>query len=119
MSYGLKYLLTWESARGNDYKIEVFKKNYSGNSIVKKLGGAPSLVIDNSGSGICGTSLQFSNQADTDGELNELYTSDGKLFKVLLYRNSGVVWAGYLLQELYSEDYIAPPYDVAVTATDQ
>ena len=119
MSYGLKYLLTWESARGNDYKIEVFKKNYSGNSIVKKLGGAPSLVIDNSGSGICGTSLQFSIQADTDGELNELYTTDGKLFKVLLYRNSGVVWSGYLLQELYSEDYIAPPYDVAVTATDQ
>lgn len=119
MSYGLKYLLTWESARGNDYKIEVFKKNYSGNSIVKKLGGAPSLVIDNSGNGLCGTSLQFSIQADTDGELNELYTTDGKLFKVLLYLNGVVVWSGYLLQELYSEDYIAPPYDVAVTATDQ
>lgn len=119
MSYGLKYILTWWSEKGNDCKIEVYKKGYAGASKLKKMGSAPTLVIDNADNGVMGTSLQFSIQADTDGELQELYTTDSKMYKVLLYRNDAVIWSGYLLQELYSEEYIAAPYDVSVTATDQ
>lgn len=119
MEYGLRYILTWWSNRGNDCKIEVYKKGYTGEAQLKKQGGAPALLIDNADNGIMGTSLQFTIQADTDGELQELYTTDSKMYKVLLYRNDAVIWSGYLLQELYSEEYIAAPYDVSVTATDQ
>lgn len=119
MNYGLKYFMEWLSERGNDCRIEIQEKDYAGEARLKKLGSAPVLRIDNADNGIIGTSLQFLLQADVDGELEELYTTDSKKYKVLLKVDGSIIWKGYILQELYSEEYIAPPYDVSITATDQ
>lgn len=119
MNYNLRYYMTWLSERGEDCRIEILEKDFTGEAKLKKLGSAPLLRIDNADNGIIGTSLQFLLQADVDGELAELYTPDSKKFKVILYKNTVVAWVGYILQELYSEQYIAPPYDVSITATDQ
>lgn len=119
MDYGLKYYMTWVSERGNDCRIEILEKEYTGPSKLKKLGSAPILRYDNADNGIIGTSLQFLMQADVDGELAELYTTDSKKYKVRYLISGSIMWEGYILQELYSEEYIAPPYDVSITATDQ
>lgn len=119
MDYGLKYYMTWVSERGNDCRIEILEKEYTGPSMLKKLGSAPILRYDNADNGIIGTSLQFLMQADVDGELAELYTTDSKKYKVRYLISGSIMWEGYILQELYSEEYIAPPYDVSITATDQ
>ena len=119
MNYGLKYYMEWLSERGNDFRIEIQEKDFTGEARLKKLGSAPVLRIDNADNGIIGTSLQFLLQADVDGELEELYTTDSKKYKVLLKVDGSTIWEGYILQELYSEEYIAPPYDVSITATDQ
>lgn len=119
MSYGLKYTLSCLSERGNDYKIEILAKDYQGAPIAKKMGVAPVLNIAEGDGCIQGTSLTFAVQADVDGELLEFYTTDNKQFQVLLYRNGALMWQGYLLPELYGEMYVAPPYDVSLTATDQ
>lgn len=119
MNYGLKYYMTWVSERGNDCRIEILEKEYEGPSKLKKLGSAPILRLDNADNGIIGTSLQFLMQADVDGELAELYTTDSKKYKVRYSISGSIMWEGYILQELYSEEYIAPPYDVSITATDQ
>ncbi|MBO5700379.1 MAG: hypothetical protein J6R57_03045 [Bacteroidales bacterium] len=119
MAYGLKYTLSFLSDRGNDYRIEILKKDYQGAPIAKKMGVAPVLNIAQGDGCIQGTSLTFAVQADVDGELQEFYTTDNKKFQVLLYRNGAIMWQGYLLPELYSETYVAPPYDVSLTATDQ
>lgn len=119
MSYAVKYVLSFFSDRKNDYKIEIHQESYSGAVFVKSLGVPPILSIEDGDGAIKGTSLSFSIQSDLEGELKELYTEDNKQFKVLLYRNRELYWQGYLLPELYSENYIDAPYDVAVTATDQ
>lgn len=119
MAYGEKYILSFISERGNDYKISILQQGYSGSAVNKKLGVAPSLSIEEGDGRIKGSSLSFSIQADVEGELSGLYTINNKEFKVILYRNNSVYWQGYLLPELYSENYVDPPFDVAVTATDQ
>ena len=119
MAYAVKYLLSFVSERGNDYKIQVLERDYQGEPTLKKLGSAPTLSIDESDGCIQGSSLAFAIQADVDGELQSLYTTDNKQYKVVLLRNDMLVWSGFLLPELYSENYIDPPYDVSLTASDQ
>lgn len=119
MAYGLKYTLSFFSDRGNECRIEILAKDYQGAPIAKKMGVAPVLNIAQGDGCIQGTSLTFAVQADVDGELQEFYTTDNKQFQVLLFRNGAIMWQGYLLPELYSETYVAPPYDVSLTATDQ
>lgn len=117
--FPVKYLLTFISERGCDYVIEVREEGYSGPVQKKKLGSAPVLHIDEGDGCIQGSSISFAIQADKDGELESLYTTDNKQYQVVLYRNGRFTWIGYLLPELYSENYVAPPYDVSVTASDQ
>ena len=119
MAYGKKYILSFISDRGNDYKVEVLQQGFSGAAVVKSFGSAPILNIEDGDGRVKGSSLAFSIQADTEGELSGLYTTNNKEYKVILYRNNDIYWQGYLLPELYSENYVDPPYDVAVTATDQ
>lgn len=119
MAYSEKYIMSFVSERGNDYRVVILQQNYTGEAVQKKIGVAPVLSIESGDGRIQGSSLAFSIQSDTEGELRGLYTTNNKEFKALLYRNEVLYWQGYLLPELYSENYIHPPYDVAVTATDQ
>lgn len=119
MAYGKKYILSLISDRGNDYRVEILQQGYTGTAVNKSFGTVPTLSIEEGDGRIKGSSLAFSIQADAEGELSGLYTTNNKEYKVLLYRNSTLYWQGYLLPELYSENYVDPPFDVAVTATDQ
>lgn len=118
MAYALRYIMQFFSDRGNEIRIEIRQKGYVGEVEYKSLGSAPVLAIEEGDGAIKGSSLSFAIQADVEDELKSLYTTDNKLFKVDLYRNSSLYWQGYLLPELYSENYIDPPYDVSVTAID-
>ena len=118
-TYGLKYLFEFESERGHSYRIEVREFNYGGPVLRRALGGSPVLSAEDGDGRIKGTSLSFAIQSDEEGELRGLYTTNNKQYYVLLYRDESLYWQGYLLPELYSENYVAPPYDVSVTATDQ
>lgn len=117
--YGTRYVLQFDSEKfGHEYKILIKEDGYSGSPEKKSLGTAPLLRKDDSDSGISGTSLEMVIQADEDGELASLYTVDNKKFLVELYKNSSLIWTGYVLPEKYSEPYIPVPYDVSVTASD-
>ena len=117
--FPVKYLLRFASERGYDYAIEVREQGYNGPTQKKKLGSAPVLHINEGDGCVQGTSLSFTIQADENGELESLYTTDNKQYQVVLYRNGRFIWIGYLLPELYSENYVDAPYDVSVTASDQ
>lgn len=119
MAYGKKYILSFISDRGNDYRVDVLQQGYTGAAFNKAFGAAPVLNIEDGDGRVKGSSLAFSIQADAEGELSGLYTTNNKEYKVLLYRNNSLYWQGYLLPELYAENYVDPPYDVEVTATDQ
>lgn len=119
MAYAVKYTLSFLSDRENDYRIDILQDGYNGSAVSKKLGVPPMLNIEEGEGRIKGSSLTFALQCDVEGELSGLYTTDNKEFRVDLYRNGTLYWQGYLLPELYSENYIDPPFDVSVTATDQ
>ena len=47
-----------------------------------------------------------------------LFTSDPRKFRVSVYRNTKLYWRGYVVADLYSENFTAPPYQVSVKAVD-
>ena len=117
MAFATKYLFKFNSQHGVEHQIHIQKDGYSGSVIQRALGRSPKLKKKKNGC-ICGTSLEIYAECLVDGEFSELYTSNPKEFKVLLYRAGYMVWEGYVSPELYSEPSIAPPYDVQIVATD-
>ncbi len=47
-----------------------------------------------------------------------LFTSDPRKFRVSIYRNTKLYWRGYVVADLYSESFTAPPYPVTIKAVD-
>ncbi|MCR5408134.1 MAG: hypothetical protein K6E61_03410 [Bacteroidales bacterium] len=117
MAFATKYLFKFNSSHGVEHQIHIQKDGYSGAVIQRPLGRSPKLVKKKNGP-ICGTSLELYAECHVDGEFAEMYTSNPKEWKVLLYRGGTLVWEGFVSPELYSEPSIAPPYDVQIVATD-
>lgn len=125
MAYSLKYRFNFLGQNGDQYTIDVEKKDYSGSIISRALGRAPVLKRERNGH-VCGSSLEFYPECKIDGEFSEFYTSDPKMFRVSLRIESpdggesyqGVLFYGFISPEIYAEPDIAPPYDVQVIATD-
>jgi hypothetical protein len=47
-----------------------------------------------------------------------LFTSDPRRFRVSVFRNGALFWRGYVVADLYSENFAAPPYQVSIKAVD-
>lgn len=47
-----------------------------------------------------------------------LFTADPRKFRVSIYRNTKLYWRGYVVADLYSENFTAPPYQVSIKAVD-
>ena len=83
MSYKTRYTARWDSEKfGHDYRVEILERDYTGEAEVKRLGASPVLRMDDGENGVRGTSLELSVQADRDGELTTLYTTDNRRFRV-------------------------------------
>lgn len=117
MAFATKYLFKFNSIHGVEHQIHIQKDGYSGAVIQRPLGRSPKLMKRKNGP-VCGTSLELYAECQVDGEFAEMYTSNPKEWKVLLYRGASLVWQGFVSPELYSEPSIAPPYDVQIVATD-
>ena len=116
--YGVKYRFRWNDEGGGDWRIDICQAGYTGDILPRAIGASSvSLRRDRNGN-ICGTSLELTAECRVDEEFAELYTTDPFEFKVLVYAENVCIWTGYVTPELYSEPFIAPPYDVKVTASD-
>ena len=47
-----------------------------------------------------------------------LFTSDPRRYRVSIYRNTKLYWRGFVVADLYSESFSAPPYKVSIKAVD-
>ena len=117
MAYAVHFRFQFRSQNDNIYRIDILEDGYTGDIVQRPLGGGPQLRRNRSGA-ICGTSLEFQAQALVDDEFADLYTTDAQALRVNLYQNESLIWQGYITPELYSDPYIAVPYNVKVTATD-
>ena len=117
MAYGAKYKFKFVDTYGVTFEVRLLEKDYTGSVTWRPLGGSPVLRMQQSGPFRC-TSCDLTLECQVDGEFAFLYTSDPQEYKIVVYRESAVIWQGFVATELYSEPDIAPPYDVRVTATD-
>ena len=119
MAYGIIYKFRAETAKyKSDVKINILKNGYAGTSTDKYLGAGGVTLTKDSAGVICGTSLSFTAQADTDFEYLSFFESAPREYLVQLLIDDAIVWQGYLIGDEYREAFRNPPYDVAITATD-
>lgn len=119
MTYANKYILRYTTERfGSDFRILIAQKDYDGPAKMKKFGDSNVVLTRGKEGRVCGTSLEFTIQADSDLEFSEFYSLDNKQFRVILETNGGQTWVGYLVSSQYDEPFVYPPYDVRVMATD-
>ena len=121
--YNTKYDLSFKSIHNVQISVEIRMEGYSSAPIVRRLGKAPVLKTQKSGR-IISTSVELDAECQIFGEFSELYTSDPRQFEVLIGRGDDgegdpySIWHGYVTPEIYSEPYIAPPYNVRICAND-
>lgn len=119
MAYGLIYKLRVGSRKwANDVVVEILKDGYTGISQDKYLGSGGINLSKEDGGVICGTSLSFAIQADSNLEYVDFFELPTRTFQVILKLNNIAFWTGYIISDEYSEEFRDPPYDVAVKATD-
>jgi len=121
MSYAKHFIFTFDALNDVEYSIEIWTDGYEGDVIRRALGSSPVLRQERSGV-VFGTSLEFDAETIEDEEFSVLYTGSPTEHMVYLYatKNGSTVlmFQGFVTPELYSENHVAPPYDVHVTATD-
>lgn len=121
--YYTKYDLSFQTIHNVPISVEIQVDGYTGNPIVRKLGAPPVLKTQRNGR-IISTSIELQAQCEVFGEFSEFYTSDPRHFLVEIGRGDDgegetrQIWCGYVTPEIYSEPYIAPPYDVRIYAND-
>lgn len=120
-TYGSKYTAEWKNSRGQEYRIIIKQRGYSGSA--KGIGYFTGCVLEIQGnmgdviSPIVKTQLRFSmvdawDKADTStakfGNWQEFFTPDATLYKVELYEVNGVnatiIWSGYVTPDSWLED---------------
>lgn len=130
-TYGLKYRAEWKNTRGQEYRLNILQRSYSGGSktiktlcgCVLEIQGAQGNVTDP----IVKTQLRFSvvdawDIADTGsgkwGNWGEFYTPDATLYKVQLLEYTdgawSAMWTGYITPDSWQEDL---GYRTAITVT--
>ena len=121
--YYTKYDLSFQTIHNVPISVEIQVDGYTGSPIVRKLGAPPVLKTQKNGR-IISTSIELQAQCEVFGEFSEFYTSDPRHFLVNIGRGDDGegatynIWSGYVTPEIYSEPYIAPPYDIKIYAND-
>ena len=122
MSYGLKYFAEAADYFGDLYRVEIHERDYSGADSEMSLSGDMPLILDYPGDEfdifrpIYGSQLSINIISETDFQYVDLHTADSRKYKVLLFKDAALFWAGWIIPDLFAEPYISPPYPVKITA---
>ena len=118
---GVKYFAECLDYYGNLIRCEIRRKEYSGpESEMELTGDAIKLSRTNKDihEQICGMGVKISVWCNTDGQYLDLFATSDKEHMVVIYRAGAVIFRGFIDPELYTEDFIAPPYSITIPATD-
>jgi len=104
--------------------VRIYKRNYTGDPIKIQNSGASPVIIsykntdDKKTTGIRSCELQLTFVSGPSFNLEQLYTSDEREFKVIVLKNDIVKFTGFGTPSDASEEFSATPYDVTWRATD-
>ena len=125
-SHAEKYFGRFQKS-GSTYRIELHLDGFVGSATeIDNL--MPNPVIlrrrtsgkENTDAVVLGSELEFnfySSNADA-GQFDDIYTGAWKDWKVLYYRDSTLIWQGWMKPENLTREYITDQYELSIVATD-
>lgn len=128
-NYGAKYRLEYTDELGNESRIDILEKEYSG-LVTEVIGFTDNpFQIRLRGEGerdkfkpILSTETQLNLVSETNFQFLELFTSDPEKYRLEFSKDTGSGFDRLLLHKLlpnqYEETYVAPPYDTSFIAID-
>lgn len=119
MAFFVKYRFEFSSLpEQKDWKIDILLNNYSGDILYRDFLSSPELRQESTDNGVAATSLSLAMKAIQNDDLFDIYTTNGRKYKVELYLQNSIYWTGYIVPEIYGADWVDAPYQVFATATD-
>lgn len=123
--FGLKYYAQMRSRfKGVFWRVEIAERDYSGTSEEMEFSGNNPLQItwENRGDEffvpVKASEATITIMCHDNFHYLGLFTSDPRKFRVSIYRNTILYWRGFVVADLYSETFTAPPYEVTIKAVD-
>lgn len=119
MSYGLKYFGEAGDYFSNLFRVELYERDYSGANSEMEM---TELNLDYPGDEfdifrpVYGSQMSIGIISTVDFQYIGLHTADARKFRVDVLKAGVLFWRGWLIPDLFSEPYIAPPYNVRITA---
>lgn len=125
MAFQLRYFADLQSKfKGSFWRIEIAERDYSGVAEEMAFEGGKPLQITWERRGdeffvpIKASEATINILCTENFKYIGLFTSDPRRFRVSVFRNYALYWRGYVVADLYSEGFTAPPYQVTVKAVD-
>lgn len=124
IDYNPKWFFELKDRHNNDLRVEILGKNYEGTATDIEYIGSNPIVIDWKGRGndkfrpIVTSECILTVNSSTDFEYYSLFSSDEKAHRIDVYKNGAIFWRGYVIPDVYTEPYLAPPYLMTVSAVD-
>lgn len=121
MTYGKRFFGEFTDRYNRTVLVEIYKKGYDGIADEMTFTGDP-LSANHPGDDndilnpIFGKELSINILSMTDFQYIELHSSDARGYKVKVFIDSDLDFEGWILPDLFTEPYVAPPYPVSVSA---
>ena len=123
--FGLKYYAEMRSKyQGIAWKCEIAQRGYTGPSEEMTFSGVSPIKItwerrgDDFYTPVKASEASININCTENFRYLGLFTSDPREYRMSLYRNGTLFWRGFIVADLYSEKFAAPPYDVTIKAVD-
>ncbi|MDL2319804.1 hypothetical protein LJC45_01585 [Alistipes sp. OttesenSCG-928-B03] len=125
MAFGIRYFADLQSKfKGALWRVEIAERDYSGPSEEVAFEGGKPLQITWERRGdeffvpVKASEAAINILCTENFKYIGLFTSDPRRFRVSVFRNHALYWRGYVVADLYSESFTAPPYQVSIKAVD-
>lgn len=124
--FGLRYSGFIRSQYENvHWRVEIAERGYTGpeEDLEFSLSGTPlTLTWEKKGDDffvpIKASEMSMTINCNENFKYLNLFTSDPRFFRVSIFRNTKLYWRGFLVSDLYQEEFAKPPYDVEIKAVD-
>lgn len=123
--FGLKYYTEMRSKyQGITWRCDIAQRGYTGPSEEMTFSGVSPIKItwerrgDDFYTPVKASEASINILCTHNFHYLSLFTSDPREYRMSLYRNGSLFWRGFIVADLYSEKFAAPPYDVTIKAVD-
>lgn len=123
--FGVKYYGEMRSKfQGISWRVDIAQRGYTGPSEEMTFSGTSPIKVtwerrgDDFYTPVKASEASINILCKDNFHYLGLFTSDPREYRLSLYRNGSLFWRGFIVADLYSERFAAPPYDVTIKAVD-